>query len=111
MKLPVGWSNTGNSGNKNWMLLKPIWMICNPEKNHAPFVRVGKKRKPLKQKDMLQEKESVDELSTRADRELTISRLLNAPIELVWEVFTEPEHIENWWGPNGFTNTIFQMEV
>jgi uncharacterized protein YndB with AHSA1/START domain len=41
-----------------------------------------------------------------ADRELSVSRLLNAPIELVWEVFTKPEHIKNWWGPNGFTNTI-----
>lgn len=46
-----------------------------------------------------------------ADRELRISRLLNAPIELVWEVFTTPEHIKNWWGPNGFTNTIHTMDV
>lgn len=46
-----------------------------------------------------------------ADRELRISRLLNAPRELVWKVFTEPDHIKNWWGPNGFTNTIFTMEV
>ncbi len=46
-----------------------------------------------------------------AGRELIISRLLNAPIELVWEVFTNPEHIKNWWGPNGFTNTIDKMEV
>ncbi len=45
------------------------------------------------------------------DRELSISRLLNAPIELVWKVWTEPEHIANWWGPNGFTNTIHIMDV
>jgi uncharacterized protein YndB with AHSA1/START domain len=45
------------------------------------------------------------------DRELTIQRLLNAPIELVWEVFTKPNHIKHWWGPNGFTNTIDTMEV
>jgi uncharacterized protein YndB with AHSA1/START domain len=44
-------------------------------------------------------------------RELTISRLVNAPRELVWKVWTEPEHIKNWWGPNGFTNTIFKMDV
>jgi uncharacterized protein YndB with AHSA1/START domain len=60
---------------------------------------------------MLQEKENVDTLSSTADRELTISRILNAPVELVWEVFTKPEHIKRWWGPNGFTNTIFQMDV
>ena len=46
-----------------------------------------------------------------AGRELFISRVLNAPVELVWEVFTKPEHIKNWWGPNGFTNTITKMEV
>jgi len=55
---------------------------------------------------MLREKES-----NTADRELTISRLLNAPRELVWEVWTKAEHIKNWWGPTGFTNTIFSMEV
>lgn len=46
-----------------------------------------------------------------AERSLTISRLLNAPVTLVWEVFTKPEHIKNWWGPSGFTNTIFTMDV
>ena len=46
-----------------------------------------------------------------SDRELIITRLLNAPRELVWDVFTTPEHIKNWWGPNGFTNTIDKMEV
>ncbi len=45
------------------------------------------------------------------DRELIISRRLNAPVELVWEVWTKPEHIVNWWGPDGFTNTINTMDV
>jgi len=46
-----------------------------------------------------------------ADRELTISRKLKAPVALVWEVWTKPEHIAQWWGPNGFTNTIHIMDV
>ncbi len=46
-----------------------------------------------------------------ANRELKISRVLNAPVELVWEVWTNAEHIKNWWGPNGFTNTIHKMDV
>ena len=37
--------------------------------------------------------------------------LLNAPIGLVWEVWTKPEHIQHWWGPDGFTNTIEEMHV
>ena len=46
-----------------------------------------------------------------ANRMLTMTRLINAPRELMWEVWTNPEHIKNWWGPNGFTNTIFTMDV
>src|SRR3984957_12289866 len=46
-----------------------------------------------------------------SNRELSGSRLLNAPRELVWKVWTEPEHIAKWWGPNGFTNTIDKMEI
>jgi len=45
------------------------------------------------------------------EKELTITRVLNAPIELVWKVWTDPDHIKNWWGPNGFTNTIFGMDL
>ena len=45
------------------------------------------------------------------DRELRLIRTLNAPIELVWEVWTNPEHIAKWWGPNGFTNTINTMNL
>ena len=43
--------------------------------------------------------------------EIVVSRLLNAPKELVWEMWTNPEHIKHWWGPNGFTNTILKMDV
>jgi len=49
--------------------------------------------------------------SSTSNRELILSRTLNAPVELIWEVWTKPEHIVNWWGPNGFTNTISIMDV
>lgn len=45
------------------------------------------------------------------NREIRITRTLKAPIELVWEVWTNPEHIAQWWGPNGFSSTIHKMEV
>ncbi|MBF6642124.1 SRPBCC domain-containing protein [Flavobacterium sp. J49] len=50
-------------------------------------------------------------LANTADREIIVSRLLNAPIDLVWETWTNPDHIKNWWGPNDFTNTITKMDV
>ena len=50
-------------------------------------------------------------MESTEQRELLITRTLNAPIELVWEVWTKPEHISQWWGPNGFTNTITTMDM
>lgn len=39
------------------------------------------------------------------------TRLLDAPRDLVWEVWTNPEHIKEWWGPNGFSLTTKSMHV
>jgi len=44
-----------------------------------------------------------------ADREIIITRVVDAPRELVWEVWTDPRHVARWWGPNGFTTTIEKM--
>lgn len=52
-----------------------------------------------------------NEKNSTQDRELLLTRVLNAPIELVWEVWTKAEHIAQWWGPNGFTNTITKMDM
>ncbi|HET7152473.1 MAG TPA: SRPBCC domain-containing protein, partial [Candidatus Kapabacteria bacterium] len=54
---------------------------------------------------------AVADAEDTSDREIITMRLLNAPRELVWKVWTEPEHIAKWWGPNGFTNTIRKMDV
>jgi uncharacterized protein YndB with AHSA1/START domain len=40
-----------------------------------------------------------------AENEIFLSRILHAPRELVWEAWTNPRHVANWWGPRGFTNT------
>lgn len=40
----------------------------------------------------------MEEKNNTADREISISRLFNAPIDWVWEVWTNPDHIKNWWG-------------
>ncbi len=50
-------------------------------------------------------------LSTKADREILSVRTVNAPRELVFKVWTDPEHVIKWWGPNGFSNTMQEMEV
>jgi uncharacterized protein YndB with AHSA1/START domain len=45
------------------------------------------------------------------DREITATRVFDAPRELVFKLWTEPEHVAQWWGPRGFTNTIHEMDV
>ncbi|MEC5398348.1 SRPBCC family protein [Uliginosibacterium sp. H1] len=50
-------------------------------------------------------------VGAHTDREIVLTRLLDAPRELVFRVWTEPQHVAQWWGPNGFTNTIHQMDV
>ena len=50
-------------------------------------------------------------INDTANREMSISRLLNAPRELVWEVWTTPAHITHWWGPVGFSTTTHEMSV
>ncbi len=47
---------------------------------------------------------------TASDREIVISRVVNAPRELVWEAMTNPRHVVNWWGPRGFSTTIETMD-
>src|SRR5579871_1837127 len=49
--------------------------------------------------------------SETADRELVFKRVFHAPRELVFKTWTEPEHLAHWWGPNGFTTTIQEMDV
>ena len=36
--------------------------------------------------------------------ELVINRVFNAPVELVWKAWTDPEHLKRWWGPKNFTS-------
>ena len=64
----------------------------------------------------LQSLEKLDALLTgrevdSSERELVATRLLDAPRETVWKLWTEPAHVAEWWGPSGFTTTIHEMDV
>jgi uncharacterized protein YndB with AHSA1/START domain len=45
------------------------------------------------------------------DRTYTMERIFNAPRDIVWKAWTEPERIAQWWGPRGFTTTVKEMNV
>jgi uncharacterized protein YndB with AHSA1/START domain len=40
-----------------------------------------------------------------------ISRVFDAPRELVWKAFTEADRMQHWWGPKGFTVTVSKMDL
>jgi uncharacterized protein YndB with AHSA1/START domain len=46
-----------------------------------------------------------------AQRELVITRVFDAPRELVFKLWTDPKHVAQWWGPKGFTLTVHEMDV
>jgi len=48
--------------------------------------------------------------SATADREIVISRVIDAPRALVFEAYTEVRHLSQWWGPEGFTTTTGSFE-
>jgi uncharacterized protein YndB with AHSA1/START domain len=46
-----------------------------------------------------------------ADREIVTTRVLNAPRELVFKAWTDPDQLVQWWGPKGFTNTFHEFDL
>ena len=58
---------------------------------------------------MAAKKESLVEGSS--DREIVITRVYDAPREVVWDAWTDPQQVVHWWGPKGFTTTIHEMDV
>nr|WP_201033224.1 SRPBCC family protein [Leptospira noguchii] len=49
--------------------------------------------------------------TSTSDREIRATRIFDAPRDLVFRMWTEPEHVIHWWGPKGFTNTFETMDV
>ena len=44
-------------------------------------------------------------------REFSITRMFDAPRELVWQCFTDPAHMKEWWGPKGSTIVASTMDL
>ncbi|MEA2336914.1 MAG: hypothetical protein QOE82_921 [Thermoanaerobaculia bacterium] len=51
------------------------------------------------------------ERSSTSEREIVATRVFDAPRDLVFEAWTSPEQVAQWWGPNGFTTTTHSMDV
>lgn len=45
------------------------------------------------------------------EKELVIERIFDAPRELVWRAWTEPDLMMRWWGPKGFTSPVCTIDL
>ena len=48
--------------------------------------------------------------SIHPDCEIVTTRIVNAPREIAYKAWSDPNHLKNWWGPAGFTNTFHEFE-
>lgn len=50
-------------------------------------------------------------ISTTPDCEIVSTRIVDASRELVFKAWTDPNHLKNWWGPAGFSNTFYEFDL
>jgi len=46
-----------------------------------------------------------------SERELVVTRVFDAPRELVFRAWTDPKHVAQWWGPQGFTAKVPELDL
>jgi len=49
--------------------------------------------------------------SGMTDRDLVVTRLIDAPRPLVFKAWTDPVRIARWWGPKGFVTVDYDMDI
>ena len=52
-----------------------------------------------------------NQMETRTQNELIITRVFDVPRELVWKAWTEPEQMMRWWGPKDFTAPVCKADL
>jgi uncharacterized protein YndB with AHSA1/START domain len=52
-----------------------------------------------------------EEKATNHDSELVITRIFDASRKLVFKAWTESEHLKHWWGPIGFSITVYKFDI
>ena len=50
------------------------------------------------------------EATEPAQQELVMTRIFDAPREVVFKAWTDPERVKRWWGPKGFTNPVCELD-
>ena len=43
-------------------------------------------------------------------KQIEVTRTFNAPVEMVWQVWVDPELVKRWWGPKHFTSPVAKID-
>ena len=49
--------------------------------------------------------------STASEDAVVIERTFEAPVDLIWKMWTDPEHFKKWYGPQGFSIPVADMDL
>jgi uncharacterized protein YndB with AHSA1/START domain len=50
-------------------------------------------------------------IAKHKSNEIRITRIYDAPVQIVWDAWTDPEQVAQWWGPRGFTLTTHSKDL
>ncbi len=93
-----------DKGNKTDITMHALFATTEEYDKHVEFGAIQGGNSTL---DCLEE----HLIKMAAEEELIISRVFNASRELVFKVWTEPEHLMHWWGPKGFTMRAARVDL
>ena len=65
----------------------------------------------LRSKDMTTKTKSAYDIKLPSDKEIVMTRVFNAPRDLVFQAHTNPEFIAQWWGPRGTTTVVDKLDA
>jgi len=54
---------------------------------------------------------SQDKAQTVRKEDLVVTRIIDAPIEVVWKAWTDPDHVRRWWGPKYYTSPSCKIDL
>ena len=51
-----------------------------------------------------------DRAQATSVRDLVVTRMFHAPVDRVWQAWTDPEQVMRWWGPAGFSASLARID-
>jgi uncharacterized protein YndB with AHSA1/START domain len=80
-------------------------------------VLIGKRPKTEKEGNIMTTEKTAATKATstagneKAQQELFLTRVFDAPRALVFKAWIDPKHVQKWWGPRGFTNPVCELDA